>query len=217
LGSVLGALGGGGGLSADTVVAGLKEALRVGTERTVAKTSQPGGYLRNPGIRIEIPEKLQGMADALRTVGMGAQVDRFEAKMNEAAELAAREAAPVFLDAIRQMTIADAKQILEGGDTAATDYFREKTSQALKSRYTPVIESQMSKLGVVKMYSDLQSRYNAIPFVPKVTESLEDYVSDQALDGLFAVLGQEEKKIREDPVARTTDLLRQVFGGRNSQ
>jgi len=212
--SVLGVLGGGGELNTGTIVAGLKEALRVGTERTVSVTSRPGGYLNNAGIRIPMPEKLQGMASALRKVGLGAKVDSFENKMNEAAELAAKEAGPVLVDAIRKMTIADAKNILSGTDTAATDYFRQATGETLKRRYQPLVTAQMNQLGAVRMYRDLETRYNSLPLVPKTSMSVEDYVTEEALDGLFSVLASEEQKIRADPAARTTELLRQVFGRR---
>ena len=212
--SVLDALGQGrdGELTLGVVIDGLKEALRVGTENTVKSTSARGGYLSNPLIRIPMPEKLQSMASALQKIGLGAQVDSFEQKMNEAAELAAREATPVFLDAIRQMTFEDANNILRGHDTAATDYFREKTAAALKQRYLPIVSGQMQQLGAVKVYKDMETKYNQLPFVPKTTVSVEDYVTDKALAGLFTVLAAEEQKIRQDPAARTTALLRQVFG-----
>ena len=212
--SVLGALGQGRGgeLTLATIVDGLKEALRVGAENTVKSTSAEGGYLSNPLIRIPMPEKLQGMASALRKIGLGAQVDTFEQKMNQAAELAAREATPVFVNAIRQMTFEDANNILRGHDTAATDYFRQKTAVALKQRYLPIVSGQMQQLGAVKLYKDLEQKYNQLPFVPRTTVSVEDYVTDRALAGLFTVLATEEQKIRQDPAARTTALLRQVFG-----
>ena len=215
MGGIFDALSGGAGeaLSLDKIVAGLKQALEVGTRNTVASTSKAGGYAKNPLIRIPMPEKLQKMGSALRGVGMGEYVDKFEAKMNQSAELAAREAAPVFFDAIKDMSFADAKAILQGEPTAATDYFRGKTSATLKARYQPIVTEQMESLGTVKLYNDLETKYNKIPFVPKTTMSAEDYVTDQALNGLFTVLAQEERKIRENPAARTTELLRSVFGG----
>ncbi|MCK5802355.1 MAG: DUF4197 domain-containing protein [Lentisphaeria bacterium] len=215
VGDILNALSAGTGeaLSLDKIIAGLKEALEVGTRNTVASTSKAGGYAKNPLIRIPMPEKLQKMASTLRKVGMGSYVDRFEAKMNQSAELAAREAAPVFFSAIKDMSFADAKAILQGESTAATDYFRGKTSTVLKARYQPIVTKQMEGLGAVKLYNDLETKYNKLPFVPKTTMSAEDYVTDQALKGLFTVLAQEEQKIRENPAARTTELLRSVFGG----
>jgi outer membrane murein-binding lipoprotein Lpp len=211
--TVLGVFNSGSGeMTLSTMVAGLKEALQVGTGKTVAATSSQGGYLNNPLIRIKMPAELDKMATALRKVGLGSQVDQFENKMNEAAELAAKEAAPVFIEAIQGMTFEDAKAILQGSDTAATDYFRGKTSASLKQRYRPIIQAQMQQLGVVKLSQDLEQKYNQIPFVPKTTVSVEDYVTDKALAGLFSTLAGEEKKIRQDPAARTTELLRQVFG-----
>ena len=207
------ALGSGqGGMTTDTVIAGLKEALRVGTEKTVTQTSRQGGYSENEAIRITVPEKIEKMADALRKVGLGRQVDAFEAKMNDAAEQAAAEAAPVFVNAIKDMTFADARQILRGSDTAATEYFRENTSAELTRRYSPVVRKQMENLGVVRTFDDLQNRYNKLPLVADMNYQIEDYVVEEALNGLFAVLAKEEKAIRKDPAARTTALLKQVFG-----
>lgn len=214
--SILNALGGQGRgqLDSGTIVAGLKEALRIGTQNAVRTTSREGGYLENPAIRIPLPERLQGMSDALRKAGFGAQVDRLERRMNLAAEKAAAEAAPVFADALGDMTIADARGILRGGETAATEYFRDNTYSSLKERYMPIVSRQMEQLGLVRLYNDLQTRYNRIPFVPDVSVTLDDYVAEEALDGLFHMLAREETKIRENPAARTTDLLRRVFGNR---
>jgi len=201
-------------LNAETIAAGLKEALQVGTQRTVDSVSREGGYFENPSIRIPVPEKLEDMAGALRKIGLGGQVDAFQQRMNKAAELAAREAAPVFLEALREMTIQDARDILRGGDTAATDYFRANTADELKRRYLPLVSAEMEKHGVVSLYEDLEARYNKLPLVPRIDYQIEEYVADEALNGLFTVLGHEEKQIRENPAARTTDLLRLVFGGK---
>jgi len=204
----------GGGLTTDKLTAGLREALRVGTAQTVARTSREGGYNRNPLIRIITPEPLRDMTTALRRVGLGAQVDSFEDKMNLAAEKAATEAGGVFVDAIRRMTFADAKAIFEGNDTAATEYFRRQTSAELRRRYQPIVAAQMEQVGAVNLYRELVGKYNSLPLVPKLNFQLEDYVVDEALKGLFTVLGEEEKKIRTEPAARTTELLRQVFDGK---
>ena len=202
------------GLTMDTIVGGLKEALVVGTRNTVASTGKEGGYSNNSLIRIALPQELQTFGDTLRKVGLGKQVDLFEQKMNVAAEDAARAAAPIFVDAVKQMSFADAKAILYGSNTAATDYFRERTSETLRAQYSGVVATHMNSLGVVRKYNDLMARYNMIPLVPKPTFDPEEYVTDQALNGLFAVLATEEQKIRENPAARTTALLRQVFGSR---
>jgi hypothetical protein len=201
----------GGELTEGTVIAGLKEALAVGTGNAVVQTSASGGFADNKRLRIPTPEKISKVTDTLRKVGMGATVDRFEAKMNEAAERAAGEAKPVFINAIRQMSFADARAILKGGDTAATDYFRSKTETELERRFQPVISRKMNEVGAVQVYNDLVDRYNKIPLTKKPAFTLEEYVTAEALDGLFLVLADEEKKIRRDPAARTTELLRQVF------
>jgi hypothetical protein len=196
-----------------TVVAGLKEALRVGTERTVVSTSQVDGYLANELIRIAIPEQIEPMTSTLRKAGLGSLVDEVEVGMNRAAELAAAEARQVFWDAITSMTIADAFAILNGGDTAATDYFQGKTWQILESRYQPIVQQQMDEVGLSRLYGEVVDLYDALPLTDKPAMfDLEGYVTAEALTGLFTVLAQEEQKIRQDPLARTTELLRRVFG-----
>jgi hypothetical protein len=206
--------GGGAGLDESTVVAGLRDALRVGTERAVSATSSPGGYLANQLIRIHTPESLESMTSALRAVGMGAKVDELEVSMNRAAERAAGEATSVFWNGIQQMSFQDARGILSGGDTAATDYFRRTTSDELRARFSPIVEEKMAAVGLVKLYDDLVSRYRAIPLTSLAGQppDLREHVTEGALDGLFTVLGQEEARIRRDPAARSTELLRTVFG-----
>ena len=199
------------GLSTNTIAAGLKEALKVGARNTVQQTSKTGGYSSNPAIRIPLPDRLKGMANALRKVGLGGQVDAFETKLNRAAETAAVEAAPVFMDAIKDMTIADARRLLRGSDTAATDYFRRNTYDTLTKRYTPIVQDRMNEVGAVRLFETLQNRYNQLPLMSDMDYQIEDYVVSEALDGLFTVLANEEKRIREDPAARTTELLKRVF------
>jgi len=195
-----------------TVVAGLKEALRVGTERTVDQVSIVGGYLERPEIRIPLPDTVQDLAGTLRRVGLGAKADELETAMNHAAEKAATEAIDVFGAAITGMTIEDAWSILRGQDTAATDYFRQKTSAELQRRYRPIVESKLRTVGGYQEYEDLVARLEALPLVDPPDLDLVGYVTDEALDGLFTVLADEERRIRDDPLARTTDLLRRVFG-----
>jgi hypothetical protein len=204
----------GGPLDEQTVADGLKEALKVGTERTVASTSATDGFLGNTLIRITIPDGYQKAAATLRTVGFGNKVDEFEVAMNRAAELAAAEATDVFWNAIKQMTISDAMGILNGNETAATDYFRTHTEGELKQRFQPIVKSKMSQVGLYELYNELSDYYNSLPLVAKPAIDLDDYITDKSLDGLFTVLGQEEKRIREDPVARTTELLQRVFGSK---
>lgn len=207
-----------GGLDNETVVAGLKEALKVGTERTVSLTSARDGYLGNALIRIALPEQFESTASTMRDYGLGSYVDELETGMNRAAELAAGEATDVFWTAITQMTLADGFAILQGGDSAATDYFRQKTSATLEARFQPIVRNSMAEVGVANLYDQALTVYNRIPLVEKPEMvNLETYVTDRALGGLFTVLAQEEQKIREDPVARTTDLLKRVFGSPEAQ
>ena len=199
-------------LDEQTVAAGLREALRVATERTVISTSKLDGFLGNALIRIVMPEQFEVAAKTLRAVGFGKQVDELEIGMNRAAERAAGEATEVFLNAITQMTLEDAFSILNGGDNAVTNYFRSRTEESLHERFKPIVTEKMSEIGLYKVYNGLTDYYNKLPLVTTPALDLDEYVTQHALDGLFTVLGQEEKRIRTDPLARTTDLLRRVFG-----
>lgn len=201
-------------LDEQTISAGLKEALRVATERTVESTSKLDGFLGNALIRILLPEQFETVAKTLRTVGLGAQVDELEVGMNRAAERAAGEATNVFLNAISQITLKDATSILNGGDNAVTDFFRSHTEESLHDRFKPIVTEKMSEVGLYNVYNGLTDYYNKIPLVTSPALDLDEYVTQHALDGLFTILGQEEKRIRTDPVARTTELLRRVFGSR---
>ena len=194
--------------------AALKQALQVGTENAVKLTGRTDGYFRNEAIKIVLPEQLRTLGSGLRTVGLGAQVDQLELGMNRAAERAAPRAKQIFWDAIGAMTIDDARRILGGGDTAATEYFKGKTSDSLASAFRPIVEASMREVGVTRQYTELHRRAQAIPFLNVEAYDLDRYVVTRALDGLFHVVGEEEKKIRTDPAARVTELLREVFGGR---
>lgn len=216
-GSVLGDIfgtqtGGGTEPSRSQIAAGLQEALRVGTQRAVATTSKPGGFLDDSLLRIALPDELQNAARAARVVGLGAQVDALEVTMNRAAERASAEATQVFWDAVAKLTIQDALGILNGGDDAATRYFRGSSENALRARFAPVVASAMSQAGVYQAYDGLASRYAALRLLGDPKAMLDEHVTNETLDGLFSVLAAEEKRIREDPAARTTALLRQVFG-----
>jgi len=199
-------------LSTATTSSGLKEALSLATERAVQATSKPGGFLDNPQIRIKLPGKLDAMANGLRALGMGAQVNELDESMNHAAEKAAGEATPVFVDAIKGMTFEDAAAILKGNDTAATSYFKKKTSAPLTAKFRPIVEDAMKNVGVTQQYDALVSHYASTPFGSAPKLDLTGYVTDQTLAGLFTVVADEEKRIRKDPAARATDLLKQVFG-----
>jgi hypothetical protein len=198
-------------LDGSTIISGLKEALSVGTENAVKDVSKIDGYLANEAIAILMPEKFQKVADALRKVGYEKPVDDFIMSMNRAAEKAAPKATSHILSAIKEMTIEDAKQILEGGDTAATDYFKLKTSDKLYDEFMPVISSSMNDVGVTSKYKDMMKQYLSLPFVKKESLDLDHYVTNKSLEGLFFMIGEEEKKIRTDPAARVTDLLKKVF------
>jgi hypothetical protein len=193
------------------IVEGLKQALEVGTERAVGRTSQPDGFLGNPNIRIPLPDSLATMAKGLRAVGLGGRVDELEVAMNRAAEEASAEAVDVFWQGIRQMSFADARAILASDDTAATAYFERTTREPLRVRFEPIVAERMRDVGLARLYGDLVARYATLPFTEKPTLNLEGYVTSGALDGLFHVLGEEERRIREDPAARTTALLKEVF------
>ena len=195
-----------------TIVSGLKEALSIGTENAIKNVSQVDGYFSNEIIKILMPEKIQNVADVLAKVGYQKQVDDFVLSMNQAAEKAAPEATGFFVDAIKEMSFEDAGNILNGGDTAATDYFKEKTSNKIYDAFKPVISSSMDQVGVTRSYKDMIGNYESIPFVKKESLDLDHYVTNKALEGLFYMVGQEEMKIRTDPAARVTDLLKSVFG-----
>jgi hypothetical protein len=190
---------------------GLKEALRIGTENTVKLTGRTDGYFANQAIKILMPEKLQTLEKGLRLVGYGPQVDEFVLSMNRAAERAAPQAKKIFWDAIGEMTFDDARKILNGSDTAATDYFRTKTTDKLTAAFRPVVDRTMNEYGVTRQYKELVGRYQAIPFAKSEALDIDGYVVSKALDGLFHVLGEEEQKIRTNPAARVTDLLKEVF------
>ena len=199
------------GLSDAKIGSGLKEALKVGTENTVKLTGRTDGYFKDQAIKILMPEKLQTLEKGLRLVGYGPQVDEFVLSMNRAAERAAPQAKQIFWDAIGEMTFDDARKILSGSDTAATEYFRAKTSDKLTTAFRPVVDRTMNEFNVTRQYKDLVGRYQAIPFAKSEALDIDSYVVTKSLDGLFHVLGEEERKIRTNPTARVTDLLKEVF------
>jgi hypothetical protein len=192
----------------------LKEALQVGTANAVKLTGKPDGYFKNQAIKILLPDKLKSVESGLRAVGYGSQVDELVLGMNRAAERAAPQAKQIFWDAIGAMTIDDARKVLNGGETAATEYFKAKTTGSLTTAFRPIVETSMSQVGVTRQYKELLGRAQSIPFLNTEAYDLDHYVVGKALDGLFHVVGDEEKKIRTNPSARVTDLLRDVFGRR---
>ena len=208
------AVGGGGGLSDEKIGSGLQEALKVGTGNAVTQTGTVDGFLLNKAIKILMPKTLQNMEQPLRMVGYGPQIDDFVVGMNRAAEKAVPFAKEIFWDAIGQMTFDDARKILNGNDTAATDYFKAKTSKNLHTAFRPPVENVMNQVGVTRQYNDLMGNYQSVPFAKSITFDIHQYVTEKATDGIFYVVAQEEKKIRTNPAARATNLLKEVFGSR---
>jgi hypothetical protein len=178
----------------------------------VAVTGRPDGFLKNEAIKILLPEKLRTAGKTMRMVGLGSQVDALEVGMNRAAEQATPQAKQIFLSAVTRMTFNDAHQILTGGDTAATEYFRKQSSAELTKAFAPIVHQAMENVGVARQYNKLMKNPLAAPLASDKSFNLDDYVVGKTVDGLFYMLGQEEKKIRTDPAAQTTAILREVFG-----
>jgi hypothetical protein len=195
-----------------TSASGIKEALAVGTETAVKNLSQANGYFGNQAVKILMPPSIQRVADMARTAGFQKQVDEFVLSMNQAAEAAAPLAARYFSDAIRDMSVDDARGILSGGNTAATDFFRSKTHDKLYAAFKPTVSQKVGEVGATRAYKDMVGRYESVPMMSKQSVDLDDYVTNKSLDGLFLMVAEEEKKIRTNPAARTTDLLKSVFG-----
>lgn len=202
----------GGGMSDVKIGSGLQEALKIGTQNAVLQTGRTDGFFLNKAIKILMPKPLQAMEQPLRFVGYGPKIDEFVLGMNRAAEKAVPFAKQIFWDAIGEMTFDDARKILNGGDTAATDYFKSKTSKKLHTAFRPSVESVMNQVGVNRQYNELVGRYESVPFAKNIAFDVNQYVTEKATDGLFYVVGQEEKKIRTNPTALVTDLLKDVFG-----
>lgn len=207
----LGLPAGGGVLDETKIAAGLKEALQVGTGNAVMLTGRTDGYFHNQAIKILMPEQMQSFEKGLRTFGFGPEIDDFVMSMNRAAERSAPQAKQIFLETIRAMTFADAKQILNGSPTAATDYFKGKTTDTLAAAFRPEVEKAMNDVGVTRQYKELVGHFKAIPFAKSDLIDIDRYVVRKSLDGLFLMLAEEERKIRTNPAARVTDLLKEVF------
>lgn len=199
-------------LTTAEVAQGLKEALIKGISKGADLVSQLDGYFKNPEIKIPFPPEVKKVEDRLRQIGLGNEVDKFVMTLNRGAEDAAKEAKPIFIEAIKSMTIEDAWSILRGEDDAATQYLKRTTSGLLKEKFKPVIQNSLNRVNATRYYSDIVTRYNQIPLVQKVNPDLDDYATDKAIEGLFLMIAKEEKNIRENPVARTTEILKKVFG-----
>jgi hypothetical protein len=204
------------GLSNQDIVNGLKQALTIGTQNSANKLSVVDGFFANAAIKILMPPEAQKVESTLRSLGLGSVVDKAVLSMNRAAEEAAKSATPIFVDAIKQMTISDALGILKGSNTAATDYFKNKTTIALTNAFRPSINAALSKVNATKYWNDVFTLYNKFSSKP-VNTDLSAYVTSRAVDGIFYQVAQEESAIRKDPAARVTDLLKKVFGSPQAQ
>jgi Protein of unknown function (DUF4197) len=201
-----------GALTNDDVVMGLKEALKVGINKGADSASKTNGFYLNPKIKIPFPPEVQRVETALRKVGLGGEVDKFVVSLNRGAEEAAKEAKPIFVNAILSMSFSDAWSILRGDKNAATMFLKRTTSTALVQAFMPVVEKALAKTQATKYYTDLATTYNALPFTQKVNPDLKGYATQKAIDGLFILVEEEEARIRENPLARTTEILKRVFG-----
>lgn len=210
VGKIIGGSGSRSGLTNDEIVSGLKEALQVGAERGTTRLSSVDGFFKDAAIKILMPEEAKKAEKTLRSMGMGKQVDNAILSMNRAAEDAAKSAAPIFIKAVKEMSITDALGILRGGDFAATDYLKGKTTASLTEAFRPVIESSLEKVNATKYWNTVFTAYNKLS-TEKVNPDLSAYVTEKALAGIFYQLAQEEQKIRKDPLARTSDILKKVF------
>jgi hypothetical protein len=200
-------------LSDTEIGSGLKDALKVGIENTIKFLGKQDGYMGNQAVKILLPKNLQNMQPALQKMGLGPKMDEFTLSMNRAAEKAAPLAADIFASAIASLSIDDAQKILNGGNTAATDYLRKATYNRLLDKFKPAVVNAMNDYDVSKKYQDVTGKMSSLPFMGQVAGKLDlsNYVSSKALDGLFCVLGQQEAEIRSNPSARVTDLLKKVF------
>jgi len=206
-------MGAAGPLTEADIAAGLKEALATGTRRAVDRVGVMDGFWQNAAIKIPLPDQVRKVEKTLRTFGQGRLVDEFHLSLNRAAEAAAPEAVDIFGNAIRAMTLADARQILNGQNNAATEYFRGKTLPVLSQRFRPIVSKATASVGATRKYKDLTAKI--AKYAPGYEiQDLDGYVTDRALSGLFRTLADEELKIRQDPAARTTELLKRVFGSR---
>lgn len=201
-------------LSNTDIVSGLKEALTLGSKKASEQSSKVDGFYKNPLIKIPYPAETKSMMSTLNSLGMSKQVKDFEKQLNRAAEDAAKKAAPIFIDAVKKLTINDGLTILKGKDDEATQFLKKNTTANLTSEFSPVIAASLKKVKITKYWNPLFTKYNKLPMVKKVNPDLEAYVTQKAIEGLFKLVAQEELKIRKDPAARITDILQKVFGAK---
>lgn len=201
----------GAGMDSAQIASGLRQALDKGIEKQVAKLTKTDGFYKNQLVKIMLPQELQKVDQTLRDIGLGSLADEGLKVLNRAAEDAVKEATPIFVSAVKQITFTDAKNILLGTDNAATNYLEQRTNSALYTKFNPVIKNSFSKVGADQIWSNIINKYNSVPFVTKVNPDLTDYVTNQALSGVYKMISVEEKEIRNNVAARTTTLLKQVF------
>ena len=199
-------------LSKSDMVAGLKDALRVGSKNVIGKLGKTDGFNADPKIHIPLPENLQTVKSTLSAIGMGGMMDDLELKLNRAAELATPKAKRIFGNAIREMTFDDARKILNGPDDAATQYFKAKMSVPLSREMRPIVKKSLNQAGAVQAYDGIMGKYRDIPFVPDVKANLTQHVVDLGMAGIFHYMAEEEAAIRKNPIKRTTAILKKVFG-----
>lgn len=204
------------GLSNSDIISGLKQALTIGTQNSTSQLSALDGFFKNAAIKILLPEDAKKVESTLRSLGMSSLVDKAILSMNRAAEEAAKGAGSIFISSVKQMTITDAVNILKGGDFAATNYFKEKTTAELTQLFKPVIDKALRNVNATKYWGDVTTVYNRLSG-NKVNTDLSAYVTQKAMDGIFFQMGIEEQKIRKNPVARTTEILKKVFGSQLAQ
>jgi hypothetical protein len=201
-------------LSNKDIVSGLKEALTIGSTKAGEQSSKTDGFYKNPLIKIPYPKETQNMMSTLKNLGMDKQVKDFEKQLNRAAEDAAKKAAPIFIDAIKKLTIQDGLTILKGKDDEATQFLKRNTTSGLTAEFKPVIAGSLKKVEITKYWKPLFTKYNKLPLVKKVNPDLENYVTEKAIEGLFKLVAKEELSIRKDPAARVTEILQKVFGAK---
>lgn len=207
--------GSGSSLSTDEIVSGLKEALSVGTNNSTGKLSAADGFFKDAAVKLLMPEEAQKVEKTLRSIGAGKLVDDAILSLNRAAEDASKSAAPIFLNAIKKMSIQDALGILKGTDTAATSYLRKATTSELTAAFKPIIDASLEKVNATKYWAAVFDKYNKLPTTfKKVDTDLSSYTTSKALNGIFYYVASEEKKIRTNPAARVTDILKKVFGSK---
>lgn len=210
-------LGSGGALTTNDIASGLREALVVGISNGSTEASKVDGYYKNALIKIAVPQEIQQVTSTLRRIGLGGEVDRFEMALNRGAEKAAEQAKPIFISAIKSMTITDALSILRGDKNAATMYLQRVTSEQLYAAFSPIVQNALDQTQATKYYTDIATKYNSIPLVKPINADLTQYATNQAMGGLFTLIAKEEEKIRENPLARTSELLKRVFGSSQAQ